>query len=245
MKNLDLLIKLQNYYIELENNNKVLKDGSDIYFLKKLKDKFEENKIKYKLKEEQLENIKKEYKEISLKIKRENKNIEEKEYFLYNEAISDIKLIERFENDIEKSKNTIKELENLAIKLIEKDEKISTEKENLREKLKIIKINFDDYKKASSKKINEAKMKINLCEKSIKDTRAIIEKDILEKFDKIKESKKIAIVPLEKGICIGCRVRVSSMILDNIKKEENIVCCDNCGRILYKIQEKKLKKLCR
>ncbi len=39
MKNLDLLIKLQNYYIELENNNKVLKDGSDIYFLKKLKDK--------------------------------------------------------------------------------------------------------------------------------------------------------------------------------------------------------------
>ncbi len=37
MKNLDLLIKLQNCYIALENNNKVLKDGSDIYFLKKIK----------------------------------------------------------------------------------------------------------------------------------------------------------------------------------------------------------------
>lgn len=34
MKNLDLLIKLQNCYIALENSNKVLKDGSDIYFLK-------------------------------------------------------------------------------------------------------------------------------------------------------------------------------------------------------------------
>ena len=240
MKNLDLLIKLQNCYIALENSNKVLKDGSDIYFLKKLKDKFEENKIKYKSKEEQLENIKKEYKEISLKIKRENKNIEENEYSLYNEAKSDIKLIERLENDIEKSKNTIKDLENLAIELIEKDEKISTEKENLREELKIIKVNFDDYKKTSSKKINEAKIEIDLCEKSI---RTIIEKDFVEKFDKIKESKKIALVPLEKGVCTGCRVRVSSMILDKIRKEEKIVYCDNCGRILYKVQEKKLKKV--
>ncbi len=59
MKNLDLLIKLQNCYIALENNNKVLKDGSDIYFLKKLKDRFEESKTKYKSKEEQLDNIKK------------------------------------------------------------------------------------------------------------------------------------------------------------------------------------------
>lgn len=243
MKNLDLLIKLQNCYIALENNNKVLKDGSDIYFLKKLKDKFEENKIKYKSKEEQLENIKKEYKEISLKIKRENKNIEEKEYSLYNEAKSDIKIIERLENDIEKSKNTIKDLENLAIELIEKDEKISTERENLREELKIIKVNFDDYKKTSSKKINEAKIEIDLCEKSIKNIRAIIEKDFLEKFDKIKKSKKIALVPLEKGICTGCRVRVSSMILDKIRKEEKVVYCDNCGRILYKVQEKKLKKV--
>ncbi len=123
MKNLDLLIKLQDCYIKLENNNKVIKDGSDIYFLKKLKDEFEENKIKYKTKEEQLHNIKKEYKEISLKTKRENKNIKEKEYFLYNEVKSDIKIIERLENDIEKSKNVIKDLENLAIELIEKDEK--------------------------------------------------------------------------------------------------------------------------
>ncbi len=46
----------------------------------------------------------------------------------------------------------IKDLENLAIELIENDEKISTEKENLREELKIIKVNFDEYKKTSSKK---------------------------------------------------------------------------------------------
>ncbi|EJP6472889.1 zinc ribbon domain-containing protein [Clostridium sp. FAM 1755] len=243
MKNLDLLIKLQDCYITLENNNKVIKDGSDIYFLKKLKDEFEENKIKYKSKEEQLDNIKKEYKEISLKTKRENKNIKEKEYFLYNEAKSDIKIIERLENDIEKSKNAIKDLENLAIELIEKDEKISTEKENLREELKIIKVNFDEYKKNSSKKINEAKIEIDLCEKTIKHIRTIIEKDLLEKFDKIKKSKKIAIVPLEKGICKGCRVRVSSMILDKTKRGEKVVYCDNCGRILYKIEEKKLKKV--
>ncbi len=202
-------------------------------------------KIKYKSKEEQLENIKKEYKEISLKNKkRKIKNIEEKEYSLYNEAKSDIKLIERLERDIEKSKNTIKNLENLAIELIEKDEKISTEKENLREELKIIKVNFDDYKKNSSKKINEAKIEIDLCEKSIKNIRAIIEKDFLRKnLIKIKKSKKIALVPLEKGICTGCRVRVSSMILDKIRKEEKVVYCDNCGRILYKVQEKKLKKV--
>nr|WP_278000998.1 C4-type zinc ribbon domain-containing protein [Clostridium botulinum] len=82
-----------------------------------------------------------------------------------------------------------------------------------------------------------------MCEKSIKNIRAIIEKDFLEKFDKIKKSKKIALVPLEKGICTGCRVRVSSMILDKIRKEEKVVYCDNCGRILYKVQEKKLKKV--
>ncbi len=33
------------------------------------------------------------------------------------------------------------------------------------------------------------------------------------------------------------------MILDKIRKEEKIVYCDNCGRMLYKVQEKKLKKL--
>lgn len=38
-------------------------------------------------------------------------------------------------------------------------------------------------------KINEAKIEIDLCEKSIRSIRAIIEMDLLEKFDKIKESK--------------------------------------------------------
>ncbi|EJO5347184.1 DNA-binding protein [Clostridium botulinum] len=243
MKNLDLLIKLQNYYIALSNNDRLLKDGTDIYFLKKLKDEFEDNKTKYKLKEEKLEKIKREYKEISLKIKRENKNIEEREYSLYNETKSDIRLIERLEKDIEKSKNTIKDLENLAIELIEKDEKLSSEKEKLREELKIIKVNFDEYKNNSSKKINKAKMEINLCEKSIKSIKAVLEKDSIEKFEKIRKDKKIAVVPIENGICKGCRVRVSGITLDKIRKDQEIVYCDNCGRILYKSQEKKLKKV--
>lgn len=242
MKNLNLLIQLQNLYIQLENSNKVLKDGSDIYFLKKLKDEFEENKKAYKSKEEQLENIKREYKEISLKIKKENKNIDEKEYTLYNETKNNIKLIERLESDIEKSKSRIKYLENLGIELIEKDEKISTEKESLREELKIIKVNFDEYKKTSSEKINKAKTEIDSCERSIKSLRDSIERNALQEFDKMRKVKKIAIVPVENGVCTGCRVRVSSVILDKIRKQENVVYCNNCGRMIYNPDSKKSSK---
>lgn len=233
MSNIKLAYSLQHKLDLIKENKKVLKDGSHIYFLKKLKKEFDHKKKEYISKKETLSTIKKSYEGISEKIKNEKKEIDENEFKLYNKVGSDLNAIDKLEKSIEKGKQELKKLEDDAVELLEQEEKINFIIENLRLELVNVRNNFYDYKEKSSKKIDEADNNIKLFEKEIESLRKDIPEAMLDEIEKILKYNDTAVVKLVGAVCDGCKMKVSAMTMDSVKRGIEIVHCDNCGRILY------------
>ena len=52
-------------------------------------------------------------------------------------------------------------------------------------------------------------------------------------FDGIRAKRGVAVVQMINGHCAECHVRVRPMVLGSVKKNDEIVQCDNCARIIY------------
>lgn len=56
----------------------------------------------------------------------------------------------------------------------------------------------------------------------------------LSLYDRLMKSKgNSAIVPVDAGICGGCHMKLVTATLNGIKAEDDMVHCEQCGRILY------------
>ncbi|MBA7679986.1 hypothetical protein ES703_88293 [subsurface metagenome] len=53
-----------------------------------------------------------------------------------------------------------------------------------------------------------------------------------ELYQQLKKQKVTAVAKVEQGICIGCRISLSTATLQQVRSG-NLVQCTNCGRILY------------
>ena len=60
-----------------------------------------------------------------------------------------------------------------------------------------------------------------------------IPEDMLARYERILERRDRALVPVEGGICGGCHMRLPPSVAQNILKNEDLVSCDHCGRLLY------------
>ncbi|AGK97097.1 zinc ribbon domain-containing protein [Clostridium pasteurianum] len=242
MGNSKLLLELQRCYQDIEESKKVLNDGSYLYLLKKMKKEFENMKDKYNGKRKALGDLKIEYTSIGKDLRNLKNKIDKNEHDLYNNADNDVKSINALQNNIEINKEKLKALEDKAIELLEVEEKLKLDIESLKMDLINVKNNFYNYKKVTSEKINDAKDKLKESEDRVEELKKIIPENELKVFYSMIDKRKVAVVKLKNEICEGCKMRVSSVTLDNIYKGKDIVYCDNCGRILIYDNGKKLKE---
>ena len=111
MNNMHMLMKIQQEH-DLNNRCKIiLKDITPKQLLKKLKSQFEDKTSMYHERKIQLEGLKENYEGLFKELEELKKKLSEQEFSLYNEAGSDIKLIESLEKKIQVAKVDIVELE--------------------------------------------------------------------------------------------------------------------------------------
>jgi uncharacterized protein len=62
--------------------------------------------------------------------------------------------------------------------------------------------------------------------------------DVLARYRRILKSKKdVAIVPIRHGACGGCHMKLTSQTVVTARGAEHLVACDNCGRLVYWLDE--------
>jgi predicted nucleic acid-binding Zn-ribbon protein len=67
-----------------------------------------------------------------------------------------------------------------------------------------------------------------------------IEPSVLSTYNRIKDKHAMnAVVPVEKGICVGCFMQVGPQIIVQISRANALVRCPGCGRILFLAEEPK------
>lgn len=95
------------------------------------------------------------------------------------------------------------------------------------------KIEFDQLKQEYDLEFKEDTLKLNALRANTEKESKKLDGDLLAKYRNIKQHCTPPMARLVEGQCTGCFVSLPSATLLNIKSGEQIVLCDNCGRILY------------
>lgn len=71
-------------------------------------------------------------------------------------------------------------------------------------------------------------------EQKRKSVEASAEKSLLDRYNKLKSTRKdLAVAPIRGGICSGCRLQIEPQLVAEVKRAEKLLSCSYCQRILY------------
>ena len=188
----------------------------------KIKEEHTKNKLLKREKEGELKVVEDEVKKLQ-KVLNEVKTNK-----AYNSLLSEIKSFQsktsEFEENVlvlmEKEDDLTKKDKNLSVLAEEEKRKVEKQKKEEGEKIEGLKKELEQKEEEKKKKISE------------------IDKNIYSLYEKIRKNKKdgIAICELvgeqEEKSCSGCFVFVPTYISERVKKKNETVQCENCGRIL-------------
>lgn len=234
MDQLDLLFVLEDHYELLLNYEEEKKDLSDKYSNTtninnsiKLENNINIRRENIQLIEERLYKIEKELLEYNYTIK----DIEDK---LYSGDTNDIKQLEVLSEEKENLKKTISDTETKLLQYMEDLEVDEDNLINMENQLKDI-LKQNDENELNYKKIDvELDTDIDKKIEDIEKTKSDIDEELLLKYQKIRKNKKSAIAEIKNEVCLGCNMGISKYVLEKIKTSNDIICCENCGRILCK-----------
>jgi predicted nucleic acid-binding Zn-ribbon protein len=135
--------------------------------------------------------------------------------------------IQRYENEIKKIEDDELELmmqaDKLKAELVEEEKKAGATKESISRQL----VDLNEKSKTLEARLQELT-------KERAELAAKIDEDLLDRFDRLFESKgDAAIVALEHNVCTGCHMKVTTATVMHAKAGKEIVSCEQCGRILY------------
>ncbi len=201
--------------------------------LKLLKADYEELRKRLKNKIEKLKEVENKLIRKNLKNKNLNYEIKELQDKIYNGSVSRSIVLSKLQKDLKDYRAEVDDLENEILEKMEMKEVIEKDIKDLRRRA--IKIQ-DKYKKEKGKynieeeNIQSEKDKLTRKINNIKGK--IDEKYILD-YRNLEKSIKNPISLIDKGLCTGCNMNISIILLNDIKESPGFYTCENCGRILY------------
>ncbi|UCB46521.1 MAG: nucleic acid-binding protein [Spirochaetota bacterium] len=157
---------------------------------------------------------------------------------------------EKYEGQIPLIK-TQKEYEALTSEIAQLDEKLQLiEEEELNADQEIESLNksieeMKDLHGTLKKEISEKQKEVNQAlgkkqkelDKYLKEKEKIssgLDEEVIYKFEKIVRKKEgIGIVSIKNSICMGCNMILPPQFVNDVRREEEIIFCPNCSRILY------------
>jgi predicted nucleic acid-binding Zn-ribbon protein len=126
-------------------------------------------------------------------------------------------------------KINVKELE--AEQVIERVDGDLEEQKALKEELKGT---INEKQKVVNKLTTEKKKELDKCLKEKKTISAGLDEELLYKFEKIVKNKEgIGIVSIRNNVCMGCNMLLPPQFVNDVRRENVLIFCPNCSRILY------------
>ena len=138
------------------------------------------------------------------------------------------------QREIDIAKKRKADLEEQVLTIMEKIEKKTSERERIRASFETDKVILDE--KMGKLKTLMKELEAVLAEYKGKDDRLrkIVDKSLLSKYDRIKQSKKgLAVVECFEGVCRGCHMHIQPQLFNELIRGDRLINCPACQRILY------------
>ncbi|HHT49981.1 MAG TPA: hypothetical protein GXZ78_00710 [Eubacteriaceae bacterium] len=232
-KNIAYLWELQNlekkiHEIEKEESLKTIKDR-----LKSLKSNYKRLRKEITIMEEKIKEMENSLIRKNLKNKNLNHEIKELQDRIYNGSVSKSIVLSKMEKDLENFKAEVDSLEIDILEKMETKEAMEKDIKDLNEKAIKIQKEYKKDKKQydlENKNIQLEKNKLIIKLDNIKEK---IENKYMLDYRNLEKSIKFPVALINKGLCTGCNMNISIILLNEIKENPGLYTCENCGRILY------------
>jgi predicted nucleic acid-binding Zn-ribbon protein len=141
-------------------------------------------------------------------------------------------------HEIEHAEKEISVLEDSELELMESYDKGLAQVAEAQKELTLFadkskhkKADLEKRASAVAAELADAKEKQSAAEQTVPE-------DVLPRYRRILKSKKdVAIVPIRGGACGGCHMKLTSQTVLSAKGGENLTSCENCGRLVYWLDE--------
>jgi predicted nucleic acid-binding Zn-ribbon protein len=195
-------------------------------------DLFEQAEAGLKVAEIDRAGIEKQYKELDAEAETLRAQIRQITDKLYGGKIKNPKELVGYEQEAGMIKATLAKKDDVLLDMMEKLESGKVVIKKLKEAYKIANSAWESEKIELQVQVDVAKKELNELEKKRGELLTSIDKDALAAYEGVKGRKGQAVVKVEQGRCLGCRVALSINELQRARGNA-IVTCGNCGRILY------------
>jgi uncharacterized protein len=155
----------------------------------------------------------------------------------YREQMMSVKTNEEYkavQKEIEHAQGSIRRIEDDILNLMGEFESLQTEiktaEANLKEDQR--KVNQD---RKELEKVNQ--QDVSALESYVRERREIekaISEDLLPRYERVRKARGgIAVAQAKNYVCDVCKVRIRPQVFQEIQKNDQIIFCDACQRVLY------------
>jgi predicted nucleic acid-binding Zn-ribbon protein len=135
--------------------------------------------------------------------------------------------IERYEKEIQK-------IEDAELELMDQTDKLKTALSIEEKKAATVKDSISRQTVDLEEKSKALEARLQELTKEREEVATKIDEDLLGRFERLFASKgDAAIVAVEHGVCTGCHMKVTTQTAMRAKGGQEIISCEQCGRILY------------
>ena len=225
---LDLLVKIQGFDYEIEETRaRLAQIPQEIEKLEKQIAAKEQELLEHEMR---IQELKKNYKLRELEIADNEEKISK-----LNTQTFAVKTNEEYRailNEVDFLKKKNGEIEDSMLGLLEEEEKLKSSIGNTRTET-------EEYITKKKERINELKEegesaseKQTNAKNNFENSFAALPDDLKELYNRIARVRDKAVCLISDNTCTGCYANLTHQFLNELKKRNKILLCDNCGRIL-------------
>ena len=232
MRQIDLLWELQGLDTRIGELEKELAVYTNKKKLREIKSKFDREKVLLQRDEAALKEAIRSTKSNRVKVEELKYNFEKTEQKLYSGEVSNMKQLEGMHKNLEETQRSIETLESVYGGYKAERARLEERVRKSRAKLRKYKNSFDELKEKYSEGEIRASVEYDDLQKQRQELVKKIDKRILDRYNRVRHGVDTAMVMIENGKCNGCHMEVSVVYSEKLK-EDVMVNCETCGRILY------------
>lgn len=227
---------IERYKIELANFNEYTR-------LKEMTQKSNEVKLSLNLIEEKISMGNQEIRKLERSLKESDYLKKKLENDLYGGSIRGGKQLEQLTHERERTIEKIDNLESSILELLDRLDNLEAEHDNLEREHVLILNEIDNLQEIIEVLVKKHNSKIYKLEEERASLIPQIDRDILARYEASRLKRGKGIVPVIDDVCSGCNVRIPTYLLQDLRKQEEFIYCESCGRLLYYIEKDEKEKI--
>lgn len=233
MSQLELLWQLENHSNLLEEHKKhlyIIENNLELTNLE-VKHKKYDDQITYL--KSKVEDINKDVRDKENILKNNAFSIQELDKQLYDGSVTELNQLNYLLLEKENLTNQVGQMETEMISSIESVESIKSDLVRFDGTCKRTVKEIKNYKKKNETILKDIQNKIDTEEKEIQKYTKDLDPKLLTKFNGLRKNRGKAVVTVAKDVCSGCNMFIPSYLHEKIRNMDEIITCEQCGRILY------------